>query len=165
VLKLTSGLFLETCRSVGSAYPDIDVEDYHVDAMAALLIRRPQSFDVILTTNMFGDILSSLTAELVGSLGLGCSVNAGETHAMAQAAHGAAPELAGRDRANPAGEMLSAVLLLRWIANRHSDQCLLQVANRIEAAVSCALSDGVRTPDLGGTATASSFTNAVAQRL
>ena len=101
VLKIGDGMFLDCCREVARDFPGIALEEVLVDAMMAHVVRAPGRFDVVVTTNMFGDILSDLTAELSGSLGLGGSLNAGDAHAMAQAAHGSAPDIAGQDVANP----------------------------------------------------------------
>jgi 3-isopropylmalate dehydrogenase len=139
-------------------------DDEHVDAMAALLVRRGADFDVLVTENMLGDILSDLTGELAGSLGMAGSVNAGETVAMAQAAHGAAPDIAGRGIANPVGMIASVALLLRWLGERRNDSALTAVAGRIERAVEATLGAGeIRTPDLGGRATTRDLTAAIAE--
>ena len=165
VLQLSTGLFRDTCRAVAAAYPGLQVEDYHVDAMAAHLVRRTADFDVVVTTNMFGDILSDLTGELTGSLGLAPSLNAGTDRAMAQAAHRSAPDIAGRDLANPVGLLLSAVLLLRWLGERHEDGALLGVGDAVEAAVLRTWAAGIRTRDLGGDAGTAAFAQAVIARL
>lgn len=165
VIKLGYGLFLNTCREVGKAYPEVQVEDYHIDAMAAHLVRRAKDFDVIVTTNMFGDILSDLAGELVGSLGLAPSINTNDNQAMAQAAHGSAPDIAGKNIANPVGELLSAVMLLDWLASRHQDQDLQDMARKIENAVMKTMHDGIATRDLGGTASTTEFTKAIVERL
>src|ERR1700751_5205049 len=114
VLKIGDGMFLEICREVARGYPGLSVDDVLVDAMMAHVVRQPERFDVIVATNMFGDILSDLTAELSGSLGLGGSLNVGDRYAMAQAAHGSAPDIAGQDLANPVSLILSTALLLAW---------------------------------------------------
>lgn len=165
VFRMAYGLFLEEARAVAANYPDVTVEEYIVDAMAAHLLRRPGHFDVILTTNMMGDILSDMTAELTGSLGLAAGLNAGDSHAMAQAAHGSAPDIAGKGVANPTGMMLSTAQLLRWLADRHEDPRALRAGERIEAAVAAALEAGVRTRDLGGTAGTEEYAAAVAERV
>ncbi len=164
VLRLTTGLFLETARAVARDFPDVAVEDYHVDAMAAHLVRRGADFDVVLATNMFGDILSDLAAELAGSLGLAPSINAGADRAMAQATHGSAPDIAGRGIANPVGMILSGAMLLRWLAGERKDPAPGLAGERVERAVEAALAAGVRTPDLGGGATTQAFTAAVLAR-
>src|SRR5258708_3818382 len=114
VLKLSDGLFLREVRTGAQDFPDVQLEELIVDAAAALLIRTPDRFDVIVTTNMFGDILSDEAAELSGSLGLGGSINAGENVCVAQAQHGSAPDIAGRNIANPTSLILSAAMLLDW---------------------------------------------------
>lgn len=165
VIRKAYGLFLEACRTVAAQFPDVEVEDYHMDAMVALLVRRGRDFDVVLTTNMFGDILSDLTAELAGSLGLAPSVNAGDDRAMAQAAHGSAPDIAGKGVANPVGMILSTAMLLRWLSVKHQDSVAGDAATKIEQAVRATLSDGVRTRDLGGSASTRRFTETVAAHL
>lgn len=165
VIRKAYGLFLEACHAVAAEFSDVEVDDYHVDAMVALLVRRGRDFDVVLTPNMFGDILSDLTAELAGSLGLAPSINSGDAHAMAQAAHGSAPDIAGKDIANPVGMILSTAMLMRWQCMMKSDPAAEQVAARMETAVRDALTAGVRTLDLGGSAATCDFTKAVVARL
>lgn len=165
VIKLGYGLFLNTCREVGREYPEVQVEDYHIDAMAAHMVRRARDFDVIVTTNMFGDILSDLAGELVGSLGLSPSINTNDNQAMAQAAHGSAPDIAGKNIANPVGELLSAVMLLDWLAARHEDRGLQTIARTVENATMQTMYDGISTRDLGGTASTTEFTKAIVERL
>jgi 3-isopropylmalate dehydrogenase len=165
VLRLTYGLFLDCCRTVAAEFPDVSLDDYHIDAMAAHLLRRPGDFDVIVTTNMFGDILSDLTAELTGSLGLAGALNAGDRQAMAQATHGSAPDIAGKGIANPTGEMLSVALLMRWLGDQREDQAAVAAAEHIERAVAATLAGPTRTPDLGGAATTEQFTDAVLSQL
>jgi 3-isopropylmalate dehydrogenase len=150
VLKLGDGLFLEECHAVARASPGITVDDIIVDAMMAHVVRAPQRFDVIVTTNMFGDILSDLTAELSGSLGLGGSLNAGTQHAMAQAAHGSAPDIAGTDTANPFSLILSGAQLLAWLGRRRQQKKFEVAADAIERAVEAAIAAGEVTRDLGG---------------
>lgn len=164
VLSMTTGLFRDVCVEVGKQYPDVEIGDEHVDAMAALLVRRGADFDVVVTENMFGDILSDLTAELSGSLGTAPSVNASEFKAMAQAAHGAAPDIAGRNRANPTALFLSAAMLLEWLGEKNDQQFLDRAARRITGAVEGTVASGVATPDLGGLASTSEFTEIVIAR-
>jgi 3-isopropylmalate dehydrogenase len=150
VLKLGDGLFLQECHAVAGASPGITVDDIIVDAMMAHVVRTPQRFDVIVTTNMFGDILSDLTAELSGSLGLGGSLNAGTQHAMAQAAHGSAPDIAGTDSANPFSLILSGAQLLSWLGRRRQAKKFEVAADAIDRAVEAAIAAGEVTRDLGG---------------
>jgi 3-isopropylmalate dehydrogenase len=127
------------------------VDDILVDAMMAHVVRDPGKFDVIVATNMFGDILSDLTAELSGSLGLGGSLNAGADYAMAQAAHGSAPDIAGRDVANPISLILSAALLLAWHGERRGAPKYEAAGRAVEAAIAAAMQSGRVTRDVGGT--------------
>lgn len=150
VLKIGDGMFLDICREVARGYPGLAVDDVLVDAMMAHVVRQPDRFDVIVSTNMFGDILSDLTAELSGSLGLGGSLNVGADHAMAQAAHGSAPDIAGRDIANPVSLVLSAALLLAWHGERSGADRYQQAARSIENAVAIAMRNGRATRDVGG---------------
>lgn len=165
VLRLTTGMFRDVAREVAGQYPGLVVDDFHVDAMAAHLVRRAGDFDVILTENMMGDILSDLTAELAGSLGVAPSINASFSAVMAQAAHGSAPDIAGRGIANPVGMMLSAALLLAWLSRRHGDDKAATVAEAIDLGVRETTARGIATPDLGGDATTAQFTAAVTAAL
>ncbi len=151
VLKIGDGMFLDICREIARGYPGLAVDDILVDAMMAHVVRQPDRFDVIVATNMFGDILSDLTAELSGSLGLGGSLNVGADFAMAQAAHGSAPDIAGRDVANPASLILSAALLLAWHGERAGDARYASAACAIEDAVAAAMQSSRATRDVGGT--------------
>jgi 3-isopropylmalate dehydrogenase len=150
VLKITDGIFLNACHTVAKEFPEVKVDDFIVDAMMAHVVRHPAKFDVIVTTNMFGDILSDLTAELSGSLGLGGSLNAGEYHAMGQASHGSAPDIAGQDLANPISSVLSAAMLLRWHAQRNGKTNFADAATSIEGAIEHCVAKGQSTRDVGG---------------
>ena len=151
VMKLTDGLFLREVRKVAAEYADVELEELIVDAAAAALIRRPDSFDVVVTTNMFGDILSDEASELSGSLGLGGSISIGGSVCVAQAQHGSAPDIAGRNLANPTSLILSSAMLLRWLGRRHDDPRLQQAASAIERAVEAVLDvPESRTRDVGG---------------
>jgi len=150
VLKIGDGMFLDICRDTARAYPGLVVDDILVDAMMAHVVRQPDRFDVIVSTNMFGDILSDLTAELSGSLGLGGSLNVGASHAMAQAAHGSAPDIAGRDVANPFSLVLSMALRLAWHGERAGAARFEEAASAIENAVAVAIQGGRATKDVGG---------------
>jgi len=162
VLKLTDGLFLREVRRVAQDFPEVALEELIVDAAAAHLIRSPDRFDVLVTTNMFGDILSDEASELCGSLGLGGSINAGDTVCVAQAQHGSAPDIQGRNLANPTSLILSAAMLLDWRARRDGDARLAEAARLIEDAVEAVLADPAsRTRDLGGSRGTTEFTAAV----
>ena len=163
VLRISDGLFLEECRAVSEAHPAIAYDEVLIDAMAAHLVRDAGRYDVIVTTNMYGDILSDLAAELSGSLGLAGSLNAGEEHAMAQAQHGSAPDIAGQGRANPVSLIASAAMLLDWLAQRGTLPAGAEAAAAIRAGIAAAIAEpGTRTPDLGGTGTTTALAQAVA---
>ncbi|MEU8638072.1 isocitrate/isopropylmalate family dehydrogenase [Amycolatopsis sp. NPDC048633] len=166
VLKLSDGLFLREVRKVAERYPDVELEELIVDATAALLIRTPDRFDVLVTTNMFGDILSDEASELSGGLGLGGSINAGHDICVGQAQHGSAPDIAGLGVANPTSLILSAAMLLDWRGRRDDDPGLLKAAALITAAVDTVLDDpATRTRDLGGSLGTAELAEAVANAL
>jgi 3-isopropylmalate dehydrogenase len=165
VMPVVFGLFLEECRKVAADFPDVVFDDVLFDSAAAYLVRDPARFDVLVTENLFGDTLSDLAGELVGALGLAGALNAGETHAMAQAAHGSAPDIAGRNIANPVGMIVSAAMLLDWLGERHDDAALVGAAQAIQDAVDAVLARGVHTGDLGGSASTTEFTDAVVGQL
>ena len=166
VVKLSDGLFLREVRKVADEFPDVQLEELIVDAAAAHLIRSPDRFDVIVTTNMFGDILSDEASELCGSLGLGGSINAGDDICVAQAQHCSAPDIAGGNVANPTSLILSAGMLLDWLGRRRNDQRLVQAANIIENAVEAVLSEPAsRTRDLGGNLDTDVFTQRVSETI
>jgi 3-isopropylmalate dehydrogenase len=159
VLKMTEALFLREARAVAAEFPGVAYEEQLVDSMAALLVRDAARFDVVLTTNMYGDILSDEAAELSGSLGLAGSINAGDGHCMAQAQHGSAPDLAGKDIANPVSAILSLAMLLEWLG-------FPDAAKAIGTSVDALLeTPGTRTRDLGGTVGTARFAELVAERL
>ncbi|MDC7785432.1 isocitrate/isopropylmalate dehydrogenase family protein [Rhodoplanes sp. TEM] len=166
VLKMGDGLFLREVRKVAQEFPDVALDEVIVDAAAALLVRSPDRFDVIVTTNMFGDILSDEAAELSGSLGLAGSINAGDTACVAQAQHGSAPDIAGQGIANPTSLILSAAMLLDWRGRRDGHARLCEAAERIEQATEAALANpATRTRDLGGTLGTDGFAEAVVAAL
>jgi 3-isopropylmalate dehydrogenase len=161
VLQLSSGLFKRVCLEVAENYPDVEVDDFHIDAMTVHLLRRASSFDVVVAENMFGDILSDMAGELAGSLGIAPSINASDDRCMAQASHGSAPDIAGKGLANPIAMILSAGMLLDWLGTRHGDDRLLDAAARVDGGVRAAVRSGVSTRDLGGQASTDEFTDAV----
>ena len=166
VLIISDGLFLREVRKVAKDFPDVELDEKIVDAMAALLVRDPSKFDVIVTTNMFGDILSDEASEISGSLGLAGSVNAGDDLCVAQAQHGSAPDIAGQDKANPTSLILSAAMMLEWMGQRHNNKALNEAAKAIETAIDAALNDpATRTADLGGKLGTQAFAKVVAGKL
>ncbi|HTB59391.1 MAG TPA: isocitrate/isopropylmalate family dehydrogenase [Polyangia bacterium] len=159
ILKMTSGLFLQIGREIATSYPDIGFNDLIVDNTAMQLVRDPTRFDVIVTTNLFGDILSDLTAGLVGGLGLVPGANIGEGAAIFEAVHGTAPDIAGKGMANPTAVMLAGAMMLDRLGQR--DRAL-----RLERAVRQVIEAGRDlTPDLGGRGSTSSFTDRVVSAL
>ncbi|WP_062307427.1 isocitrate/isopropylmalate dehydrogenase family protein [Polynucleobacter sinensis] len=165
VLKIGDGMFIDICHEVARDYPDIQVDDFIVDAMMAHAVRAPHRFDVIVTTNMFGDILSDLTAELSGSIGLGGSLNAGRDYAMGQAAHGSAPDIAGKDIANPFSLILSAAQLLAWHGNRKDLTAFEDASKAIELACAQAVLAKESTSDIGGSLGTAATGKAIATRI
>jgi 3-isopropylmalate dehydrogenase len=148
---LTDGLFLQEVRAVAAGYPHIAYEEKIVDAVAALLVRDPTQFDVLVTTNLFGDILSDLASELSGSIGLAGALMAGDSLAAAQAQHGSAPDIAGQDVANPTSMILSVAMLLGWLGKRRGDAKLIEAGKAIVVATDATLAQAeLRTRDLGG---------------
>lgn len=153
VMRTSDGLFLETIRRISGEHPEIRYDEVLVDAAAALLVRDPSRFDVIVTTNMFGDILSDLATELAGGLGLAASLNLGPETAAAQAQHGSAPDIAGQDKANPTSLIGSAAMLLRHLGRAAP-------AASIETALRKALArQETRTADIGGSLGTLAFTS------
>lgn len=162
-LRLSHNLFLDAARDVGLDYQDVTVDDLLVDAVAALLVRVPERFDVLLTPNMFGDILSDEAAELCGGVGLAASLNVGDEHAVAQAAHGSAPDIAGRDLANPTALMRSVALLFDHLGVKRGDEALSRAGERLRRAVDAQLAQPeTRTRDLGGRLGTAAFADGVA---
>jgi homoisocitrate dehydrogenase len=159
ILPLTDGLFRDSVRAVGAAYPDVTINELLVDTAAMLLASKPQQFDVIVTTNLFGDILSDVASVWGGGMGVAPALNIGAQVAIAEPVHGSAPDIAGKGIANPAGAILSTALLARHHWGRPD------VAERLERAVYGAIESGARTPDLDGNATTQQVADAVLARL
>jgi homoisocitrate dehydrogenase len=154
VLPMTQGLFLNTAKKAAAGYPQVSTRDIIIDNCAMQLVTRPEQFDVIVTTNLFGDIISDLTAGLVGGLGIAASGNIGDQYAIFESVHGSAPDIAGQGLANPTATVLAAVMLLRHIGELHT-------ADRLERAVDIALEHGPRTRDLGGGSNTMEFANVI----
>ncbi|MFQ5762280.1 MAG: isocitrate/isopropylmalate dehydrogenase family protein [Candidatus Bathyarchaeia archaeon] len=165
ILRLTDGLFAKVAKQVATQYPAVKWEEMYVDAAAMELIRDPQRFDVLLTPNIFGDILSDEAAQLVGGLGMAPGANIGETYGIFEPIHGSAPKIAGQQIANPCSLILTAALMFEWLGDSKQDPRCSQVAVRIETAVVNCLKEGVVTPDLGGKYTTRQVGEAVASRI
>ncbi|MBE0370068.1 isocitrate dehydrogenase [Pseudoalteromonas sp. MMG013] len=159
ILKSTSGLFLKVAREIGERYPDIESAEMIVDATCMKLVMTPEEFDVIVTTNLFGDILSDLCAGLVGGLGMAPGANIGENAAIFEAVHGSAPDIAGKNLANPTSVILASIQMLEYLQ-------MGDTAERIRNAVADVIKTGDRTTrDLGGNHGTTDFTQAVIDRL
>ena len=153
VAPMTCGLFAEACRDVAADYPEIAFDEVMVDTFALKAVMEPGQFDVVVISNMFGDIMSDLVAGLVGGLGMAPALQRGEKYAMAQAAHGSAPDIAGQGIANPYAEIMSMKMLLAWLGNRSGDAAVTRAAAAMESAVKAVIAEArVLTPDLGGSA-------------
>ena len=166
VMQITDGLFMREVEKVAAEHPGVTLREIDVDAMAAEIYLKPSAFDVIVTTNMFGDILSNQANALAGSLGLASALNLGENHAAANAGHGSAPDIAGQGIANPSGLILSAALLLRHLGTRPNSAAFTQAADAIERSMDLALAQpATRTGDLGGKLNTAAFAKIVSSRL
>lgn len=163
---MTDGLFLECVRNVAQEFPDVEVNDLLVDATTAHLVRNPESFDVIVATNFYGDIISDLASELAGGLGLAGSIMMGDTLCCAQTQHGSAPDIAGQDKANPVSMILSVSMLLRWLGEFNGNLLLIEAGELINKTVDTILvNPETRTVDLGGSLGCKAFSDLVAQSI
>lgn len=159
VLRETSGLMVREARSVAQEYPEIELRETNIDAQTMWLLKNPQDYGVLVTSNMFGDILSDLCAQLVGGLGFACSGNIGNAFAVFEPTHGSAPKYAGQYRANPIAMLLAARLMLDWLGEKEK-------ATALETAIAEVVREGkVRTYDLGGSNSTLEVAHAVAERL
>jgi 3-isopropylmalate dehydrogenase len=163
VFKLACGMFAEECRRLAKEYPDVAYDEVLVDTFAMKLVMKPQQFDVVVTTNTFGDILSDAAAGLVGGLGLAPALSAGPERAMAQATHGSAPDIAGKGIANPYAMIISGQMLLAWLGHKHAQPKAVEAAALIERAVERVIREKrAVTRDLGGTASTREMSEAIA---
>ena len=165
VLRKSDGLFAQVCKDVSKAYPKVSFSEMLVDAAAMNLIRDPLSFDVMVTTNLYGDILSDEAAQLVGGLGVAPSANIGADFALFEPVHGSAPDIAGKGIANPVAMILTSAMMLDWLAKTRRDERCAEGAKAIRSAVSRVLETSTRTPDLGGKASTAQVAEAVAKAL
>jgi len=159
VMGMTDGMFLKCFRKVAEEYPDIESNDYMVDAACYMMAKNPEKLDVLCTPNQYGDIMSDLAAGLVGSMGLAPGANIGSAAAVFEASHGAAPDIAGKGIANPAALILSGALMLRHIGKVKEGKIVEDATYEVMGK------DGIRTPELGGTATTAQFSEAVAKKV
>jgi len=163
VYRLACGMFAEECRKVARDYPEVAFEEMMIDSTSMKLVMEPQRFDVVVTTNQFGDILTDIGAGLVGGLGLAPGLCVGERQAMAQATHGSAPDIAGRNVANPYAMIVSGQMLLAWLGRKRKEPKATAAALAIHNAVSAVIAEGKRlTRDLGGSASTREMGDAIA---
>src|SRR5262245_18401129 len=163
VYRLACGMFAEECRKVAKDYPDVAFEEMMIDSIAMKLVVEPQRFDVVVTTNQFGDILTDIGAGLVGGLGLAPGLCVGEKQAMAQATHGSAPDIAGQNIANPYAMIVSGQMLLAWLGRKHNKPKATKAADMILSAVTKVMAEGKSiTRDLGGKASTQEMGDAIA---
>lgn len=165
VIRISDSLFARSCAAVVKEYPEIIFEEMYVDACAMNLIRQPESFDVIVTTNMFGDILSDESAQVVGGLGMAPAANIGDDFALFEPVHGAAFDIAGKQIANPSSFILSLKMMLEWLGTKHDDKKCFEIAHKIESTVYDVVKAGIRTKDIGGDKTTKEFTQEIVNRL
>jgi 3-isopropylmalate dehydrogenase len=163
VLRKSDGLFAQVCKDAARRFPQVSFSEMLVDSAAMNLIRIPEKFDVIVTSNMYGDILSDEAAQTVGGLGLAPSANIGDDFAIFEPVHGAAPDIAGKGEANPVAMLLTSSMMLEWLSKKREDQSCAQAASAIRGAVDRSLETGVMTPDLGGSSSTAQVGDAIAR--
>jgi len=165
VMRITDGLFAKACTDVSKDYPDIEFEEMYVDACAMNLIRQPEKFDVIVTTNLFGDILSDESSQVVGGLGMAPAANMGDDFALFEPVHGAAFDIAGQNIANPSSFLLSIRMMLDWLGTKYNDPKCFEVAKKLESTIFDLVKSGVKTKDIGGDKTTTEFTKYITDNL
>lgn len=165
VLRKSDGLFVQVCREIAPRHPSVGFSEMLVDSAAMNLIRTPESFDTIVTTNLYGDILSDEAAQLVGGIGLAPSANIGDRLAIFEPVHGAAPDIAGKNIANPTAMVLTICMMLDWLSESRRDKACQAAAEGIRKSVNAVLKSGVRTPDLGGKSSTTEVGQAIAKQL
>ena len=165
VMRVTDGLFAKACIEVSKDYPEIEFEEMYVDACAMNLIRQPEKFDVVVTTNLFGDILSDESSQVVGGLGMAPAANLGDNFALFEPVHGAAFDIAGQNIANPSSFLLSIKMMLDWLGAKHNDQKCFEMATKLESTIFDLVKSGIKTKDIGGDKTTSEFTKQITDNL
>ena len=165
VMRVTDGLFAKACIEVSKDYPEIKFEEMYVDACAMNLIRQPEKFDVVVTTNLFGDILSDESSQVVGGLGMAPAANLGDDFALFEPVHGAAFDIAGQNIANPSSFLLSIKMMLDWLGAKHNDQKCFEMAKKLESTIFDLVKSGIKTKDIGGDKTTTEFTKQITDNL
>jgi len=165
VMRITDGLFVKACSDVAQEYPDITFEQMYVDACAMNLIRQPEQFDVVVTTNLFGDILSDESSQVVGGLGMAPAANIGDNFALFEPVHGAAFDIAGKNIANPSSFLLSIKMMLDWLGAKNNDTKCIEVGQKLESVIFSLVKDGIKTRDIGGDKSTAEFTKEITDKL
>ena len=165
VMRVTDGMFAKACGEVAKDYPDISFEEMYVDACAMNLIRQPEKFDVVVTTNLFGDILSDESSQVVGGLGMAPAANIGDKFALFEPVHGAAFDIAGKNIANPSSFLLSIKMMFDWLGNKHNDSKCIEVGQKLESTIFDLVKSGVKTKDIGGDSSTTEFTKKITDNL
>jgi 3-isopropylmalate dehydrogenase len=165
VMRITDGLFAKSCMEVSKNYPKIFFEQMYVDACAMNLIRQPNQFDVIVTTNLFGDILSDESSQVVGGLGMAPAANIGDNFALFEPVHGAAFDIAGKNIANPSSFLLSIKMMLDWLGKKHNDVKCFEASQKLESTIFNLVKKGIRTKDIGGKKSTTEFTREITNSL
>jgi len=165
VMRVTDGLFAKACTDVSKDYPEISFEEMYVDACAMNLIRQPQEFDVVVTTNLFGDILSDESSQVVGGLGMAPAANIGDNFALFEPVHGSAFDIAGQNIANPSSFLLSIKMMFDWLGSKHNDSKCFEVGKKLESTIFDLVKSGVKTKDIGGDSTTTEFTKQIIDNL
>jgi len=162
ILRMTDGLFRDIFFTVARDYNDLECNEILVDSAAYQLIRNPKAFEVLVTENLYGDILADLLAGIVGSLGLCGSMEVGDTHALFEPVHGSAPDIAGRGIANPISQVISSKLMLEYLSTKYDDQWLAKLAKALDSSISTVIEERrILTPDLGGNASTKEVADAI----
>jgi 3-isopropylmalate dehydrogenase len=165
VMRVTDGLFAKACTDISKDYPDVTFEQMYVDACAMNLIRQPEQFDVVVTTNLFGDILSDESSQVVGGLGMAPAANIGDNFALFEPVHGAAFDIAGQNIANPSSFLLSIKMMFDWLGSKHNDSKCFEIATKLESTIFDLVKSGVKTKDIGGNASTVEFTKHITDNL
>jgi 3-isopropylmalate dehydrogenase len=165
VLPVTDGLFLKSCNEVSREYPNVKYSQMYVDTAAMNLVRNPESFDVLLTSNMYGDILSDEASQVVGGLGIASSANLSDDFALFEPVHGCAPDIAGKGIANPLSMMFTLTMMLEWLGSKRNDSNCLQAAKVLESTVSTVTGSNIKTPDIGGKSRTEEVTRAICEEI
>ena len=165
VMKKTAGLFAASCESIANEFSNIEFDQMYVDACSMNLIRQPQEFDVIVTTNLFGDILSDESSQVVGGLGMAPAANLGDNFGLFEPVHGAAFDIAGTNIANPTSFILSIKMMLEWLGNKNNDQNSIVASKKLEETILQVIESGITTKDVGGNMSTREFTKEITNRL